>query len=300
MIPYSIKIFKNSPLATIVGIIGTLLWVAGVTLLINSYFAPGLACFIVAFITFIYAAPAIADHKERKLAGINEKRPFTSFLRDNRISLLILLLLTLITCAVCIYKIVDTQSNIQAQKNAADVYSGEDSQYVTGDVFSFIETFAYEGEDENSATNYVAAVLLPKGDKNVVAPLYFDAADLGDIDAATADFSKFLNNGQSSSSNYSGKKYHLLGSIHPISELNPDIVKFYDEMLSRYDVKGYRADFYIETSKELSASDYLIEFIVLCACVLLSIFLIAAVIIGFMEKGKKPDEHIEIISDISL
>ena len=287
MIPYSITVFKNSPLATVIGILGTIGWIAGAALLINSEFVLGLTCIVIAFVLFIYAAPAIADRKERKQAGITAKRPFKSFLADSRGSLAILLALTLLLDAACVFAVIDTDRTLKAQSQAAEVYSGIEAEYLTGDAFTFTDVFAYEGESEESATCFFSAMLLPRGEETVFAPFSFGAADRSAVDAAAADFSSYL---LSEEDSYSGAVYPLLGRVRPLDELDPAVIGFYDEMLEANGLEDFRADFYIESSARLTYKDGLMDIIILVVSAILTALLAYAVTTGFLQHNRAKKE----------
>ncbi|MBS5645485.1 MAG: hypothetical protein KHW46_06950 [Clostridiales bacterium] len=252
-IPYLYFIYRESVLATIVSLLGTICWIAAAVLLIELYLVYSAVLIILAVFFTICWAPYIAACRTAKKEGlILTRRSPREFIRSTRKTLLLFSGLFLVLAGICLYTILSNDAVFARQQEARpieELYITDltEGQYVEGELFSFISGIAYEGETEETATKYYALLLMADGVNTPVCyPVELPGAKWKNGGAIMDAFYSYWTNPDAEF--YQGETIPFFGSLQPVSALDPDIQRYYQEALDNCGTADWRGELYFRAA----------------------------------------------------
>ncbi|MBC8538914.1 hypothetical protein H8693_08190 [Christensenellaceae bacterium NSJ-63] len=289
-IPYLYFIYRESVLATIVSLLGTICWIAAAVLLIELHLVYSAVLIILAVFFTICWAPYIAACRAAKKEGLLlTRRSPREFIRSTRKTLLLFSGLFLVLAGTCLYTILSNDAVFARQQEAMpieELYITDltEGQYVEGELFSFISGIAYEGETEETATKYYALLLMADGVNTPVCyPVELPGAKWKNGDAIMDAFYSYWTNPDAEF--YQGEAISFFGSLQPVSALDPDIQRYYQEALDNCGTADWRGDLYFRAETPLSTSANDIYDIILYGSSAIAILLLCLAIWGFFQEN---------------
>lgn len=306
-IPYSFTHYKNSVLATIVGGIGTLLWVVGATFLIAGMkFAIALLSFIGAMVFSFVIAPLIATLKDAKQQGYSGKISLRDLLFEKKVVTIVFLVLSLLMVAASVYQVGVNVYDQQLQDNPCKMEEASTEELVSGrfveeEFYSFIPSFAYTGDTFETADCLYSAVMVTTADGGYCVPVRYDPKYYDQIEEISVQFVEFINSEPDSLESYSGGSMKLIGRTVPIKMMESDIYSFYLEALEYHYITDFAAPFYINLLDEYPAIPHLFyQVLLVVSCVLLAFAIYCNIILLMtVRKAKQAkiaasEHHIEL------
>ena len=289
-IPYQYVIYRESVLATVIALLGTACWVAAAVFLIELFFVYGIGLLILAVFFSIYWAPYIAACRVAKKAGVPfARRSLREFVRSTRKALLLFCGLFLVLAGDCLYTILSNDAIFSRQQEARPIEELfitdlTEGQYVKGELFSFINGIAYEGETEETATKYYALLLMADGVNTPVCyPVELPGAKWKKGDAIIDAFYSYWTNPDVEF--YEGETIPFFGSLQSVSALDPDIQKYYQEALDNCGVADWRGELYFRSETPLSSSANDIYDIILYGSSAIALLLLILALWGFSQEN---------------
>lgn len=294
MIPYNYVIYKNSVLATIVGLLGTLCFIAGATFMINMEFVFGIALMTLTVVFSVFLAPYIAERKEKKKEGKYQPISFGVWTAGFFKKALILTLCFAVLIGACVITINVKDADIAEQQSAKTMLELEydDSiygKYIKDEVASFMGIFAYEGNSEEKANEYFAMIILGDDERSWIFPISVPPKYRDKIMEISDDYYEFIFSDEVMPE-YKGEFFELFAKFEKISSMEKDAYNFYVEELEFLEATDMKANAYLKIVDPNSSASSIYVVIMAAACAAL-VAMAALAAIGFINNKKIKEEN---------